>query len=132
MTRHAIPRNDTAAYLAAAHIHEVGPLTREQLFTDIYFGKPQNRPQKLTAAIDSGWLTEHEGLIGIGKRARDHFDEQYPETPKYVGQIATSREPNPHRPLSKRFIPSRFGNRDDIPAHSVRAEVSFKSVGGGR
>lgn len=136
MTTARIPQAKSAAYRAAVHIHRTGPIPRAELLSLIRFADMPNKSvQMLDRAIASGWLVEGPKGITVGDILRNHLDDLgLANKPKYVGQAATSREaltPLYERPaLSKRFIPSSRGTRDDVPAYSVRDQVSFRTVGG--
>ena len=131
MSAPRIPPANASIYRAALVIFEAGPQTTGALFASIDFGKACFRHEKIENAIRNGWLTDAGGKIGISDRARAYFGGK-PEAPavKYIGQVATTREPYVPAPLSKRNIPSALGNRDDVPAYSVRFHPSFKSVAG--
>jgi hypothetical protein len=136
MTSPRIPKPDTASYRAAAHLYTVGPLTPAELFEAIACGdKPSSRLLMLESATRTNWLIEVAGKIAISETARAHFaslDAEEKPTPKWQGVAATPR-PQPvsvyDRPaLSRKYMPSTKGNRDDVPAFSVREKVSFRSV----
>lgn len=134
MTTARIPHVQTTRYKIGAMLYKRGPLSRAELFTHIKSGSStENSARMLRRAIDDGWLTEINGAIYVGAIAMLHFGANCPteeSTPKYVGQIATSRMSSVYDrpPLSKRFIPSSKGTRDDVPAFSVRESQSFRSV----
>lgn len=129
--RARIPPSNAAIYRAAAIIFEAGPQTAGALFASIDFGKLCFRYEKIEGAIRAGWMVDVDGKIGISELARVHFGGK-PEAPavKYVGQVATTREPYVPAPLSRKNIPSARGTRDDVPDFSVRSQPSFKSVAG--
>jgi hypothetical protein len=125
----------SAIYKAAAHLEQSGPLSSASLFVAIDFGPARTRQAKLDHAFQIGWLeVTPGGSIDLTETTRAHFAEKRPKE-GYVGQIV----PAQYRPnvfaspgLSKKFIPSRRGMRDDIPAWSVKPDGhSIKSIGGG-
>jgi hypothetical protein len=129
------PYVGSAAYKAAVHLEQSGPLPSEMLFVAVDFGPKKSRQAKLDHAYEIGWLEmTPAGTIGLTESTRAHFAEKQPKE-GYVGQIV----PAQYRPnvfaspgLSKKFIPSRRGMRDDIPAWSVKPDGhSIKSIGGG-
>jgi hypothetical protein len=119
-----VPSNHTASYRASEHIYERGPTLAADLFAAGYFGaKKFNRNATLERAIASGWLIECDDKIDISPFARKHFDQiERPETPKQKGEIAAKREYNAYLqpPLSKRYLTSSRGTRDDAPTWSHR------------
>ena len=134
MTAPRIPPANAAIHRAAFVIFEAGPQTPAALFASIDFGKAYSRLGKIDSAIRNGWLIDIDGKVGISDRARTYFSGK-PEAsaPKYVGQMATIREPYAYEaaPLSKRHIPNSKGNRADVPEFSIRDGVRCYSVGGG-
>jgi hypothetical protein len=129
-----IPTTRAAVYKAAELIVANGPQSREALSVAIDFGVKGTHVEKLRQAIEGDWLVERaSGLIDVTESTRAHFASQAPKE-KYIGQIT----PAQYRPsvfaspgLSKKNIPSRRGQRDDIPAWSVRDKASLKSLSGG-
>lgn len=129
-----IPPTQSAAYRAAAHLHKSGQLPVAELFAQVNFPvQASQRTQVIDRALESGWLVETHRGIDIGDTARDHFDSLEQPKKKFVGQVATPREPlTPlyEGQLSAKYRVSSAGNRDDVPAYSVRSAPSFRTVGG--
>lgn len=132
MTTAHIPHIASTAHRAAKHLHQTGTLPRFELFTQVHFGNTRsNREQMLDSAIANGWLIESQAGVAISPTLRAHFDSlKAPEQAKFIGQIAGPRTSSAYDrpPLSKRFIPSSKGTRDDVPEFSVRQSQSFRSV----
>jgi hypothetical protein len=134
-TTKTAPYIKSAIYLAAAHLERSGPLSSESLFVAIDFGPTRTRQAKLEHAYQIDWLqVTPAGTIDLTESARQHFAGKRPKE-GYVGQIVPAQyRPNvfASQGLSKKFIPSRRGQRDDIPAWSVKLDGhSIKSIGGG-
>jgi hypothetical protein len=131
------PRPDSAAYQAAAIIHASGPQSAPRLIAQINFGpQPSHKLRKIESAAASGWLVEVGGTFFLGDEARAFFDGIEKPIKKFVGQVAAPRLPITPlyavKPLSKRFMPSSKGFRDDVPDYSVRDKMSFRTVAGGQ
>jgi len=130
MTARAIPNTSSAIYKAAALIDVQGPMFASALFEAVDFGIQAERMNKLRHAFDLRWLCETPaGTVDLTENSRQHFVSRRPKE-KYIGQIV----PAQYRPnvfaspgLSKKNIPSRRGQRDDIPAWSVRANPTFQT-----
>jgi len=135
-TTKVAPNTGSAIYKAAAHLEHSGPISSESLFAVVDFGPVAGRQVKLNRAYELGWLQQTPaGTIDLTEGARQHFASKRPKE-KYVGQIVPAQyrgnvfaSPG----LSKKNIPSRRGQRDDIPAWSVKPDGhSIKSIGGGK
>lgn len=129
MTARTIPSPTSAAYLAAALIHRAGPIPRADLLGRITFSDhPHNAGQSLSATIRAGWLAETPEGVTLSDISRKHFGTQRVKS-AYVGLKAAPREPltplYARPPLSRKFIPSSKGTRDDVPEFSVRVGAHF-------
>lgn len=129
------PLRRSAVYKAAEVIVARGPHAREALLVAVDFGVQGTHTDKLKQAFDGGWLyLRADGLIDVTEFARNHIAAQAPKE-KYIGQITPSQyRPNvfESQGLSKKNIPNRRGQRNDIPAWSVKPDGhSIKSIGGG-
>lgn len=122
-----VPSPNTTAYKAGQYIYDRNLLsiTEQDLFTAIYFGRYANTKQiTLEAMIDNGWLERVKGGVALSVFARKFFDGLGKiEEPK-LGSIATPRMQNVFErpPISRRYIPSSKGIRQDIPKFSERPE----------
>lgn len=122
------PLSRSAVYKAAELIIATGPRTLESLFVAVDFGVKASRAEKLRLAFEANWLRQDDdGQIDVTDFARNHIASQAPKK-QYIGQIA----PSTYRPsvfasqgLSKKNIPNRRGQRNDIPAWSVRDAARF-------
>lgn len=133
-TARPIPLTNSPAYRAAAHLFHTGPLQAEVMFDQMgYDKKACRRRQALSRVLMTGWLVEGPRGVDLSDEARAHFAALPHAAPvvkeKYVGQVAAPRLPL--RPLyegqlSAKFRVSSKGNRDDVPAFSVREE-GFRS-----
>lgn len=129
------PLSRSAVYKAAELIIATGPRTLEALFVAVDFGVKSSRAEKLRLAFEANWLRQGEdGQIDVTDFARNHIAAQAPKK-QYVGQITPAQcRPNIYasQGLSKKHIPNRRGQRNDIPAWSVKPDGhSIKSIGGG-
>jgi hypothetical protein len=118
-----VPAKPTASYRASEHIFEHGPTLAADLFAAGIFGEKKfNRNATLERALASGWLIETGNLIDISAFARKHFEQVEKPTEKHIGIAAAKREYNAYLqpPLSKRFLTSSKGFRDDAPTWSHR------------
>ena len=122
------PLGRSAVYKAAELIMASGPLTLEALFVAVDFGVKSSRAEKLRLAFEANWLVQDkDGQIDVTDFARKHIAAQAPKK-QYFGQITPSQyRPNvfESQGLSKKHIPNRRGQRNDIPAWSVRESVSL-------
>lgn len=122
-----IPQPNTIAYKAAFILFKAGAMARRALMPLIDSGV---KSHKIHDAIDAGWLVEddHCGL-DISKRAFNHLSgcepdpnpEPYRGTPAQPNTIDLMARP----PLSRKYILSSRGTRDDIPAWSQRTAPHF-------
>jgi len=121
------PSTSSAAYKAAALIDACGPQSVVGLFAAVDFGVENARQEKLDRAMDIGWLTTTPaGSIDLTEATRKHFERPS----AYVGQITPAQYRGnvfASSGLSKKYIPSRRGQRNDIPAWSVRSDPSFQT-----
>lgn len=129
-----------AGFLAAEHLHSTATakISAVALYSHINFGTtPKNRRAALDRAISTGWLSRAtDGYIQLGAPAIAFFNprDAEVEVPEPTGSLATSRTSSAYDrpPLSRRFMPSSRGFRDDVQAFSVRPAVSFRTLAGGR
>lgn len=127
-----------AGFLAAEHIyaHDCLPLRIAEIYVAIDFGKnAQNREIALNRGIASGWITKNRGGdICISPEAVVYFDSLEAPKSEFQGKVAAPRTPlwgpQDWPPIAQKNIPSRQANRD-VPEHSVRDHMSFRTVAGG-
>jgi hypothetical protein len=129
MTRH-IPNRHSAAYAAGALIYQEGSKPEADLFARVDYGHAPNRRKiNLERDIESGWLRRVAGnRIALTDWALTYYEnEPAAEEPKFVGRPAAPRQVDVMQrpPISKRFIPNPRGQRDDVPAWSVRETAHF-------
>jgi hypothetical protein len=124
-----LPKGDIQK-AAGAYIYTHGSCTEVELFLAVNFGATMSaRRDALQRAITGGWLIETErGTIACSQAALDYYDaqEDKPEE-KYVGQIvpAATRDVFSGTGLSKKYLTNSRGMRQDVPAWSVRENVTF-------
>jgi hypothetical protein len=128
-----------AGYRAANYLYHnhTAPISRLDLFLAVDFGaKLTTRADTINRAFNAGWLVDTgNGKVDISPAARATFEAPEKPAAKYQGIAATTREPliplYERQPLSAKYKTNSRGNRDDVPAFSVRAEVSFRTLAGG-
>ncbi|MFK3741411.1 hypothetical protein [Massilia sp. TN1-12] len=117
------PLRRSAVYKTAELIIATGPRTLESLFVAVDFGVKSSRAEKLRLAFEANWLVQDkDGQIDVTDFARNHIAAQTPKM-QYIGEITPAQyRPNIYasQGLSKKNIPNRRGQRNDIPAWSVR------------
>lgn len=123
MTQAPSPRS--ALYRASQLIYQEGSKTELELFSAVDFGsKPSVRANAIAAAVSNGWLQRlADGRIALSSFAVDHFDEHPPATPKYLGIAAAPRHVDVMN--RKPYMPPKRMVRADVPAWSVRTNVTF-------